>query len=67
MKQLSGKNMTMEYDIINITEPVTTVTLEEENGYYLSPDDMADYIKPYIINTDYDHIYVVARFRKYYA
>ena len=62
MEVLSGRQMTMEYDIIEIKEPITDVTYEVENGYYLSPANMAKVMEPYIVNNDYDYIYVIARF-----
>lgn len=62
MRALSGHQMTMEYDIIEIDEPVTDVTYEVENGYYLSPSDMSKIMEKYIVNSDYDYIYVIARF-----
>ena len=62
MRALSGYQMTMEYDIIEIDEPITDVTYEVENGYYLSPANVSEIMEEYIVNGDYDYIYVIARF-----
>lgn len=62
MKEISNEQMTISYDIIEITEPVTDVTYEVENGYYLSPANVSNLIEPYIVGSNYDYIYVVARF-----
>lgn len=62
MKELSNNKMSMDYDIIEIKEPITKVTYDEENGYYLSAEDMSKAINQYIEGGNYDYIYVVAKF-----
>lgn len=62
MRVLSGNQMTMEYEIIEIDEAITDVTYEEENGYYLSPTNMSEAMEKHIVNGDYDYIYVIVRF-----
>lgn len=58
---LSNGNMTVDYDIYEISEPVTTVTYSEEYGYYLDPADVKDIIKEYLNYEEYDYIFVAVR------
>lgn len=62
LKILSNYQMTMDYDIIEIKEPVNSITYDKDNGYYLSNADVADKIRPYIEQNNYDYIFVVVRF-----
>ena len=61
-KNLSNYNMTIDYDIYQIKEPIVAISYDEENGYYVSPSDVSDLIKDYIKNNDYDYIYAVIKF-----
>lgn len=58
---LSNKKMTVDYDIYQIYEPVTTVTYSEQYGYYLDPSDVSQIIKPYLNKEEYDYIFVAVR------
>ena len=58
---LSNGKMTVDYDIYEISEPVTTVTYSEEFAYYLDPSDVKDIIKKYLQNEEYDYIFVAVR------
>lgn len=61
-KQLSNYQMTMEYDIIEITEPITSVSFDDENGYYVSPSDVSNIIQKYVEQEEYDYIYSAIKF-----
>ena len=58
---ISGNNMTITYDVIEITEPLTTLTYDEENEYYASANDVNPLIKEYVDQEEYDYIYVAVR------
>lgn len=58
---LSDQKMTVDYDIYEINEPVTTVTYSEEYGYYLDPSDVENLIKEYLKKEEYDYIFVAVR------
>lgn len=58
---LSGNKMSITYDIINIEEPLTTISYDEENKYYAGPKDVYPLINEYIEENEYDYIYVVVR------
>ncbi|MDO5555918.1 MAG: hypothetical protein Q4G09_04600 [Clostridia bacterium] len=62
MNELSNEKMTVDYDIYEISNPVTTVTYSEEFGYYLSPLDVKDIIQQYLKNEEYDYIFIAMRF-----
>ncbi len=61
VKRLSGYKMTMDYDIIEINEPITSVSIDKENGYYIAPEDIASVIKPFLQKTEYDYIFVAVK------
>ncbi len=58
---LSNGKMTVDYDIFEIDDPVTSVTYSEEFAYYLDPSDVKDIIKKYLKNEEYDYIFVAVR------
>lgn len=58
---LSDNKINVSYDIINILEPITSVTYDSINGYYISPKDVKKQIQQYIELEEYDHIFVVVR------
>lgn len=60
-EELSENNMTVDYDIFNIKDPLTTLSYDEENGYYVSPGDIKKQIDPYLELEEYDHIFVCVR------
>lgn len=61
IKEISGNKMTVTYDIINITEPLTTISYDEENEYYVGPSDAYNLIDDYVTSNEYDYIYVAVR------
>lgn len=58
---LSGNNMSITYDIIEINEPLTTISYDKENEYYVGPNDANPLIKDFIDIKEYDYIYVAVR------
>lgn len=61
---LSNGKMTVDYDLYEISTPVTTVTYSEEYGYYLDPSDVKEILKPYLAKEEYDYIFVAVRLRR---
>ena len=59
--ELSNYQMTADYDIIEIDTPITSISYDEENGYYVGAADVATLIEPYINQEEYDHIFAVVR------
>ena len=60
-KELSKGQMTATYDLITINKPLTSLSYDDENGYFVAGKDVADLINPYIENKNYDHIFVAVR------
>ncbi len=58
---LSGNQMSITYDIIEITEPLTTISYDEENKFYVGPKDVYKLIQKYLDKEEYDYIYVAVR------
>ena len=61
-KNLSDYEMTMDYEIIEIDEPIKSVSYDNENGYYVSPSDISLMIKDYVEKGEYDYIYATVKF-----
>ena len=61
-RNLSQGKMTMTYDTYVIDTPLTKISYDPENEYYIDPGDVKDLIDPYLKKKEYDYIYVVARF-----
>lgn len=59
--EMSNGKMTITYDIIQISEPLTSISYDEENEYYVDPNDINELISDYIDDTEYDYIYAAVR------
>lgn len=64
---LSSGAMTATYEVIEIKEPITTLSYDEENYYYVSPRDVKPLINEYIKNNEYDHIFIGIRMGDTYS
>ena len=60
-KQLSNGKMTANCDIYEIQTPITSLSYDEDFGYYVAPEDIEQQIKDIINQNNYDHIFVVVR------
>ncbi len=60
-KDLSEGQMTAQYDVYKIEEPIKTITYSEEYGYYVDSADVEDIITPYLNKKEYDYIFVAVR------
>lgn len=58
---LSNNQMTAECDIIEIDEPLTTISYSNEHGYYIDAQDVRKMIGKTVLEKEYDYIFVVAR------
>ncbi|MBR6033343.1 MAG: hypothetical protein IKP28_01095 [Clostridia bacterium] len=61
-KTLSNYNMTVEYEIIEIKDPITTISHDDANGYYVSPSDISKLIQKYVEIGEYDFIFAAVKF-----
>ena len=53
--------MTVSYEIIEIEEPLTSLSYDDENYYYVAPKDVKDLIDDYVKQNEYDHIFIGLR------
>ena len=60
-EEFSYNQMQVDYDIIEINNPITSISYDEENAYYVNPTDVEALIDKYVKQKDYDHIFVVVR------
>lgn len=60
-EELSRNKMQVNYDIIEIDTPITSISYDEKNAYYINPTDIEAIIEPYMQKKEYDHIYAVVR------
>lgn len=61
MQELSKGKMKVKYDIEEITTPITSLSYDKENGYYVSSYNIKEIIDPYIKEGNYDHIFIAFR------
>lgn len=59
--QLSKGKMKANCDIHIIDEPVSSLSYDDEFGYYLEPKDIEKQIKDIINQNNYDHIFAIVR------
>ena len=60
-RELSKDQMTVTYDCIVINDPVTSLSYDEKNGYFINPENIESAIVPYLEKEQYDHIFVAVR------
>lgn len=60
-EELSSKQMTVSYRIIEIDSALTELSYDREKGYYINPDNVSKLIEPYIQEEHFDHIFICAR------
>lgn len=60
-KKLSEGRMTVNYEIYNIEEPLTTISYSEEHGYYFDPYDVNKMIENIVLENNYDYIYAAVK------
>lgn len=60
-KELSEGKMTAKCEVYKISKPITSLSYDEEFGYYVGPEDIEEQIKDKVQNSNYDHIFVIVR------
>ena len=60
-RELSGYQMSVNYDVIEVKEPITSISYDDKNGYYVSSKDVENLIDNYVSEKEYDHIFAVIR------
>ena len=59
--EFSENKMNVTYKIIEIDEPIDSLTYDNENGYYINSTDISTKINKYLDEDEYDHIFICAR------
>lgn len=62
IREFSKGKMEITYDILTISDPVASLTYDEENGYYIDVYDVLESIQPYLEKTEYDHLFLASPF-----
>ena len=61
MEELSYGKIKVLYDIVETEKPITNLSYDNENGYFVSGYDVRDTLDKYIKQGKYDHIFIVFR------
>lgn len=61
MQEMSNNKIRVNYDIQEISSPITEMSYDEENGYFVSGYDIKEILDSYIKQGKYDHIFVAFR------
>lgn len=59
--EMSNNQMTATCKIIEIDKPITTLSYDENKGYYIDPKDVSNIIDSYLEKEDYDHMFICAK------
>lgn len=62
IKVLSGNKMTATTNIYEVKSPITTLSYDEENGYYVGVKDVENIIDEIVSQNEFDHIFIAIRF-----
>lgn len=60
-KTLSKDKMTVDYEIQELNETITTISYSDEHGYYIDPYDVNTAIENIALDNEYDYIFIVLR------
>lgn len=61
MKELSNNKMNVSYDIKEVDIPISSMSHDDENGYFVAPYDVREVLDEYIKQGKYDHIFIAFR------
>lgn len=60
-EEFSKGKIKVNYKIIEIDEPITSLSYDTENAYYVSPENVNEIITPYLNKQEYDHIFIAVK------
>lgn len=61
IRELSNRNMSANIDDYVIKETITSLSYDNENGYYVAPKNIQEILDKYTDGKEYDHIFVIMR------
>lgn len=62
IRSLSGNKMTVTTNLYKVAQPITTLSYDEENGYFVSTKDVENIIDDEVRKNEFDHIFIAVRF-----
>lgn len=62
IRQLSGNKMTAKTNIYEVKTPITTLSYDVDNGYYVGVKDVENIIDDVVSQNEFDHIFIAIRF-----
>lgn len=60
-EELSNHKMSVNYDFIQVKEAITSLSYDNQNGYYVGPENIENILKSYRQGKNYDHIFICVR------
>ena len=60
-EEFSNGNINISYKVIEIENPIKSMSYDDEKGYYIDSKDIAKDIDQYLNQNEFDHIFVCAR------
>ena len=61
VENFSNNAMTVSYQTVEIKEPLTSLSYDQENYYYVAAKDVKPLIDDYVQKNEYDHIFIGIR------
>jgi len=61
MEEMTYNKMKVNYDVVETSIPINTLSYDVENGYYVAPYDVKAVLDEYIKKGKYDHIFIAFR------
>ena len=61
MEEMSEGKIIVNYDLYEVTNPITHFSYDEDTGYYVSGYDVKDVLNEYLKEGIYDHIFIAFR------
>ncbi len=61
VESFSNNAMTVSYQTVEIEEPLTSLSYDQENYYYVAAKDVKPLIDDYVQKNEYDHIFIGIR------
>ena len=58
IKEMSNNKMDINYEIVEINDTLTSLSYDDVNGYYISEADVYKLIAPYVLQKEFDHVFV---------
>lgn len=60
-EQLSNYKMKVKYDFVTIETPITSLSYDEDNGYFVAPENIEKILEKQVKGKKYDHIFICIR------